>query len=98
MPDQHHINYGRKQVNASRQGYRAAGSYRLREEGMDIVGQIEQRMGDDIPEGTHRTYRQAISSGRTNILRSRTAILGRPGGTTNSTEGKTRKGSQENVM
>jgi hypothetical protein len=57
------------------------------------VEQFEQRVGDDVAEGTQRTYRHAISGGRTNILRSRTTMLGRLGGTTNSTKGRMREGS-----
>jgi len=93
ISSEHPNNYGGKLANAARHGYQAAGSYKFREEGVGIVGQIEQRVGDDVPEETQQTHRHAISGGRTNILRSRTAMLGRLGGTTNSTKGGSREGS-----
>jgi hypothetical protein len=37
ISSEHHNNFGGKQANGARQGYQAAGSYRLREEGMDTV-------------------------------------------------------------
>ncbi len=65
---------------------------------MDTVGHIEQRVGDDMHEGTQQTYRQAASCGRASILRSRTTMLGGTGGATDSTESGTREGCQGNIM
>ena len=95
---EHHNNHGGKQANAARQGHQATGSYRFREEGVGVVGQIEQRVGDDVSEGTHQTYRQTISGGRTHILRSRATMLGRIGGTINPAKVKTREGSHGDRM
>ena len=95
---EHRNNYGRKHASATRQGYQATGSYRLREEGMDTSGQVEQRTDDDLSEGTHQTYRHAISGGRANMFRSGAAMLDETCWIAYSEEGMTREGIQRDKV
>ena len=89
---------GGKQTRHDGERNQSAGLVRFWQEGVDAAGQVKQRMGHSLPEGSQRIKYKAVSSGGSDIFWVRATVSDGIGGAVYTAESGRREGGSGDGM